>query len=124
MNLFIQDNYTKLNDLCDQIFDYFNLTKYDLENKINNQLSIENLKNRLDTFSDTHFKSALVEFNNEIQKLKNCFPNELFQLEKLSDEIRQNFNDLLDKKILDLDIDIISNLKDRFKDSINKIKVV
>ena len=34
MNLFIQNNYSKLNDLCDQIFDYFNLTIYDLENKL------------------------------------------------------------------------------------------
>ena len=42
MNLFIQNNYSKLNDLCDQIFDYFNLTIYDLENKFDGELSIEN----------------------------------------------------------------------------------
>ncbi len=122
MNLSIKENYKKLNDLCDQIFDYFNLTIYDLESKIDSQLSIENLKNKLDTFSDKHFKSALFEFNNEIKNLKNHFPDELFQLEKLSDEIKQTFNDLLDKNILDLDI--INDLKGRFKDNIRKIKVV
>jgi len=37
MNLSIKDNYAKLNDLCDQIFDYFNLTIYDLESKIDNR---------------------------------------------------------------------------------------
>ena len=80
MNLSIKNNYTILNDLCDQIFDYFNLTIYDLENKLDDQLSIENFKNKLDTFADKHFKSALFDFDNEIQNLKSHFPNELFQI--------------------------------------------
>ena len=122
MNLSICDNYKRLNDLCDQIFDYFNLTIYDLENKLDNQLSIENFKNRLDTFSDKHFNSALFDFNNEIQYLKAHFPNELYQIEKLSDEIKQSFNDLFDKK--NLDINIITNLKVRLKDSLNKVKFI
>ena len=122
MNLFICDNYKRLNDLCDQIFDYFNLTIYDLENKLDNQLSIENFKNRLDTFSDKHFNSALFDFNNEIQYLKAHFPNELYQIEKLSDEIKQSFNDLFDKK--NLDINIITNLKVRLKDILNKVKFI
>ena len=122
MNLFICDNYKRLNDLCDQIFDYFNLTIYDLENKLDNQLSIENFKNRLDTFSDKHFNSALFDFNNEIQYLKSHFPNELYQIEKLSDEIKQSFNDLFDKK--NLDINIITNLKVRLKDILNKVKFI
>jgi len=122
VNFSIRDHYIKLNDLCDQIFDYFNLTIYDLESKLDNQLSIENFKNKLDTFSDKHFNSALFDFNNEIQYLKNQFPNELFQIEKLSDEIKQSFNDLFDKKILD--INIITNLKVRLKENLNKIKVI
>lgn len=122
MNLSIRNHYTKLNDLCDQIFDYFNLTIYDLESKLDNQLSIEHFKNKLDTFSDKHFNSALFDFNNEIQYLKSHFPNELFQIEKLSDEIKRSFNDLFDKKILD--INIIINLKVRLKDNLNKIKVI
>tara|TARA_B100000965_G_C19538560_1_gene734535 strand:- start:464 stop:844 length:381 start_codon:yes stop_codon:yes gene_type:complete len=122
MNLSIKDNYLKLNDLCDQIFDYFNLTIYDLENKLDNQLSIEKFKNKLDTFADMHFKSALLDFNNEIQNLKDHFPKELFQLENISEEIKRNFNDLLDNKIFDMDI--ISNLKERLKDSLNKVKIV
>ena len=122
MNLSIQNNYTKLNDLCDQIFDYFNLTIYDLENKLDGQLSIENFKNKLDTFADKHFKSALFDFDNEIQNLKSHFPNELFQIEKLSEEIKKNFNDFLNKNILDADI--INNLRERLKDNINKIKII
>ena len=122
MNLFIQNNYSKLNDLCDQIFDYFNLTIYDLENKLDDQLSIKNFKNKFDTFADKHFKSALLDFDNEIQNLKSHFPNELFQIEKLSEEIKKNFNDFLNKNILDADI--ITNLRERLKDNINKIKVI
>tara|TARA_B100001093_G_scaffold277754_1_gene265448 strand:- start:215 stop:586 length:372 start_codon:yes stop_codon:yes gene_type:complete len=122
MNLFIQNNYTKLNDLCDQIFDYFNLTIYDLENKSDGQLSIKNFKNKLDTFADKHFKSALFDFDNEIQNLKSHFPNELFQIERLLEEINKNFNDFLDKNILDLNI--ISKLKERLKDNINNIKFI
>ena len=122
MNLYIQNNYTKLNDLCDQIFDYFNLTVYDLENKLDGQISIKNFKNKLDTFADKHFKSALLDFDNEIQNLKAHFPNELFQIEKLSEEIKKNFYDFLNKNILD--VDIIASLKKRLKDNINKIKVI
>ena len=122
MNLFIQNNYTKLNDLCDQIFDYFNLTIYDLENKLDGQLSIENFKNKLDTFADKHFKSALFDFDNEIQNLKSNFPNELFQIENLLEEINKNFNDFLNKNILDLDI--IAKLKERLRDNIDNIKVI
>ena len=47
MNLSIQNNFAKLNDLCDQIFDYFNLTIYDLENKFNGQFSIESSPSNL-----------------------------------------------------------------------------
>ena len=122
MNLFIQNNYTKLNDLCDQIFDYFNLTIYDLENKLDGQLSIENFRNKLDTFADKHFKSALFDFDNEIQNLKSHFPNELFQIEKLLEEINKNFNDFLNKNILD--VNILAELRERLKDNINKIKVI
>ena len=122
MNLFIQNNYTKLNDLCDQIFDYFNLTIYDLENKSDGQLSIKNFKNKLDTFADKHFKSALFDFDNEIQNLKSHFPNELFQIEKLLEEINKNFNDFLNKNILD--VNILAELRERLKDNINKIKVI
>ena len=122
MNLFIQNNYSKLNDLCDQIFDYFNLTIYDLENKFDGELSIENFKNKLDTFADKHFKSALFDFDNEIQNLKSLLPNELSQIEKLLEEINKNFNDFLNKNILDLDI--LAKLKERLKDNIDNIKVI
>ena len=122
MNLFIQNNYSKLNDLCDQIFDYFNLTIYDLENKLDGQISIANFKNKLDTFADKHFKSALFDFDNEIQNLKSLLPKELSQIEKLLEEINKNFNDFLNKNILDLDI--LAKLKERLKDNINNIKVI
>ena len=122
MNLSLISNHVRLNELCEQIFDYFNLTIYDLETQLDNQLLVENFKNKLDTFSDKHFKAALFEFNNEIQNLKNHFPNELNKLEKLSDEIKNLFNELVDKKIFD--IKIIYNLKVRLQDSLNGNKMI
>jgi len=120
MNVSLNIDYEKLNDLCDQIFDYFHLTFYDLEAVINSNLSIEVIKLKLDTFSDRHFSSALNEFNLEIKNLKNHFPNELEQLENLSSEITKNFNGLLNNKVFDLNI--ISDLKSRLRDSILKLK--
>ena len=121
MNLLILDNHKKLNDLCDQIFDYFNLTIYDLESKIDTTFSINNIKNKLETFSDKHFKSALVEFTNEMQYLKKQFPDQFYQLEMIIEEVKSNFNDMLNKNILDNTI--IFQLQNRLKDNLKLIKL-
>jgi len=121
MNLLILDNHKKLNDLCDQIFDYFNLTIYDLESKIDTTFSINNIKNKLETFSDKHFKSALVEFTNEMQNLKKQFPDQFYQLELIIEEVKSNFNDMLYKNILDNTT--IFQLQNRLKDNLKLIKL-
>lgn len=121
MNLSIKYNHTKLNDLCDQIFDYFNLTIYDLESKIDTTFSINNIKNKLETFSDKHFKSALVEFTNEMQNLKKQFPDQFYQLEMIIEEVKSNFNDMLNKNILDNTT--IFQLQNRLKDNLKLIKL-
>jgi hypothetical protein len=121
MNLSILDNHKKLNDLCDQIFDYFNLTIYDLESKIDTTFSINNIKNKLETFSDKHFKSALVEFTNEMQNLKKQFPDQFYQLELVIEEVKSNFNDMLNKNILDNTT--IFQLQNRLKDNLKLIKL-
>ena len=121
MNLLILDNHKKLNDLCDQIFDYFNLTIYDLESKIDTTFSINNIKNKLETFSDKHFKSALVEFTNEMQNLKKQFPDQFYQLELIIEEVKSNFNDMLNKNILDNTT--IFQLQNRLKDNLKLIKL-
>ena len=87
MNIALNIKLEKLNDLCDQVFDYFHLAYYDLESKINNELNIHSIKNKFETFADKHFKSAIKEFENEIQNLKNKSPQELMNLEKISSEI-------------------------------------
>ena len=121
MNLSILDNHKKLNDLCDQIFDYFNLTIYDLESKIDTTFSINNIKNKLETFSDKHFKSALIEFTNEMQKLKIQFPDQFYQLEMIIEEVKSNFNDMLNKNVLDNTK--ILQLQNRLKDILKLIKL-
>lgn len=115
-------NCAKLYDLYEQIFDYFNLTIYDLESCIDTNLSIEKIKNKLETFSDNHFKNALNEFNEEIRRIKNYLPDELSKIENLSDDLKFYFNTFLDKNFIDFEK--VASLKSNFKISIDKISKV
>ena len=115
-------NCAKLYDLYEQIFDYFNLTIYDLESCIDTNLNIEKIKNKLETFSDNHFKNALNEFNEEIRRIKNYLPDELSKIENLSDDLKFYFNTFLDKNFIDFEK--VASLKSNFKISIDKISKV
>ena len=115
-------NCAKLYDLYEQIFDYFNLTIYDLESCIDTNLNIEKIKNKLETFSDNHFKNALKEFNEEIRRIKNYLPDELSKIEKLSNDLKYNFNTFLDKNFIDFEK--VASLKNNLKISIDKISKV
>ena len=95
MDISLNIKYEKLNDLCDQVFDYLHLVYYDLESKIDNELNINSIKNKFETFADKHFKSAIKEFENEIQYLKSKSPKELMNLEKISSEMNQYFDQLI-----------------------------
>lgn len=119
MNLTLNMKFEKINDLCDQVFDYLHLTYYDLESKIDNELNINSIKNKFETFADKHFKSAIKEFENEIQYLKNKSPQELINLEKISIEINQYFDQLINFKFFDTEI--IDKLKLKAKANINNI---
>ena len=119
MNIALNIKFEKLNDLCDQIFDYFHLAYYDLESKIDNELNIDSIKSKFETFADKHFKSAIKEFENEIQYLKSKSPQELMNLEKISSEINQYFNQLINYKFFD--VEIIEKLKLKAKENLNKI---
>ena len=112
-------NSKKLYNLYDQIFDYFNLAIYDLESKIDTSFDYKNIKHKLETFADKHFKSALNEFNREISLLKDQIPDDFSKIEELSNEIRAYFNSFLEKKLFDHKK--INDLKDNLKKSIDKI---
>ena len=119
MNIALNMKFEKINDLCDQVFDYLHLTYYDLESKINNELNMNSIKSKFETFADKHFKSAIKEFENEIQYLKNKSPQELINLEKISIEINQYFDQLINFKFFDTEI--IDKLKLKAKANINNI---
>ena len=119
MNIALNFNINKLNDLCDQIFDYFHLVYYDLETKIDNELNINSFKNKFETFADKHFKSAIKDFENEIQNLKNKSPHELIKLEKISSELNQYYNQLINHKIFDAEI--LLKLRKKAKESLSRI---
>ena len=115
-------NSKKLYNLYDQIFDYFNLAIYDLESKIDTSFDYKNIKHKLETFADKHFKSALNEFNREISLLKDQIPDDFSKIEELSNEIRTYFNSFLEKKLFDHKK--INDLKDNLKKSIDKINKI
>ena len=115
-------NSKKLYNLYEQIFDYFNLAIYDLESKIDTSFDYKNIKYKLETFADNHFKSALNEFNREIFKLKDQIPDDFSKIEELSNEIRTYFNSFLEKKLFDHKK--INDLKDNLKKSIDKINKI
>ncbi len=119
MNITLNLKFKKLDDLCDQIFDYFNLVYYDLETKIDNELNINSFKNKFETFADKHFKSAIKDFENEIQHLKNKSPHELIKLEKISSELNQYYNQLINHKIFDSEL--LLKLRKKAKESLSRI---
>ena len=122
MNITLGINISRLNDLYDQIFDYFHLTIYDLETNFDNSSSIKEFKSKFDTFADKHFQSALSDFNKEISHLKSFFPNELFKIEKLTEEIKRNFNNYIDQKVFDQQT--IANLKLSLNEQLKKIQKI
>lgn len=122
MNITLGVNISRLNDLYDQIFDYFHLTIYDLETNFDNSSSLKEFKSKFDTFADKHFQSALSDFNKEISRLKSFFPNELFKIEKLTEEIKRNFNNYIDQKVFDQQT--ISNLKLSLSEQLKKIQKI
>ena len=119
MNIVRIINSSKLYDLYDQIFDYFNLAIYDLESKLDTNFDYKKIKNKLETFADNHFKSALNEFNSEILKLKDQIPDDFVIIEKLSNELKTYFNTFLEKKLFD--DRKIEDLKNSLKKSLDKI---
>ena len=119
MNKIINLKFEKLNDLCDQVFDYFHLAYYDLETKLDNELNIIEFKSKFKTFADKHFKSAIKDFENEIQSLKKRYPQELIKLENTTLEIKQYFNQLLNYNFFDSKV--LLKLKLETKESLNKI---
>ena len=122
MNITLGINISRLNDLYDQIFDYFHLTIYDLETNFDNSSSLKEFKSKFDTFADKHFRGALSDFNKEISRLKSFFPNELFKIEKLTEEIKRNFNNYIDQKVFDQQT--IANLKLSLSEQLKKIQKI
>ena len=112
----------KLYDLYNQIFDYFSLTIYDLESKLDTNLNIESFKSKLETFSDNHFKNALNEFNEEMSKLKDQIPEDFLKIESISKDIKESFNNFLNDKFFD--DKVLYNLKSRLKSNLDRISKI
>ena len=124
MNLHKVIDSNKLYDLYNQIFDYFSLTIYDLESKLDTNLSIEKFKKQLETFSDNHFKSALNEFNCEILKLKDQIPDDFTKIEKLSNDLKIYFNSFLERNLSITEVLSLGYKSSIFPEPVSNISVI
>ena len=120
MNIVFEIKFEKLNELCDQIFDYFYLSYYDIESKFNNELNIDSITSKFETFADRHFKSAIKDFENELQKLKGHFPKELLNLETITCQISKQFESLI-INTNSFDYNKIRIFKKKIRDNLNRI---
>ena len=77
------------------------------------------LSHGLDFFQDQIWNSQIQKVLNII---KNYLPEELSKIEKLSDDLKFNFNTFLDKNFIDFEK--VASLKSNFKMSIDKISKV
>ena len=119
MNALSKTKIQKLYDLNNQIFDYIKLTIYDLESKFDLSLSIENLKTGLETFSDSHFKNSLDDFNKEINKIKNEFPDIFNKFADLTNDLKQKYLNITKGDFLEFDK--INEIKKDFIKYIDKL---
>ena len=120
MNIVFDIKFEKLNELCNQIFDYFYLSYYDIESKFNNELNIDSITSKFETFADRHFKSAIKDFENELQKLKIHFPKELLKLETITCQILKQFESLI-INTNSFDFDKIGIFKKEIRENLNRI---
>lgn len=120
MNIVFDIKFEKLNELCNQIFDYFYLSYYDIESKFNNELNIDSITSKFETFADRHFKSAIKDFENELQKLKIHFPKELLKLEAITCQILKQFESLI-INTNSFDFDKIGIFKKEIRENLNRI---
>ena len=119
MNALSKTKIQKLYDLNNQIFDYIKLTIYDLESKFDLSLSIENLKTGLETFSDSHFKNSLDDFNKEINKIKNEFPDIFNKFAYLTNDLKLKYLNITKGDFLEFDK--INEIKKDFINYIDKL---
>ena len=119
MNALSKTKIQKLYDLNNQIFDYIKLTIYDLESKFDLSLSIENLKTGLETFSDRHFKNSLDDFNKEINKIKNEFPEIFNKFADLTNDLKQKYLNITKGDFLEFEK--INEIKKDFINYIDKL---
>ena len=119
MNALSKSNIQKLYDLNNQIFDYIKLTIYDLESKFDLNSSIENLKTSLETFSDKHFKNSLDDFDKEINKIKDEFPDIFKKFEDLINDLKLKYLKITKGDFLEFDR--INEIKKNFINYIDKL---
>lgn len=120
MNSLSKINLDKLYDLNNQIFDYLKLTAYDIETKLDNNLSLGSLKIKLETFADKHFRNSIDDFNQELLKFKNDFPEVFEKLDELTNDLKTYYKKIIDGSFLEFEK--IQELKKTFNNYLDKIE--
>lgn len=120
MNSLSKINLDKLYDLNNQIFDYLKLTAYDIETKLDNNLSLGSLKIKLETFADKHFRNSIDDFNQELLKFKNDSPEVFKKLDELTNDLKTYYKKIIDGSFLEFEK--IQELKKAFNNYLDKIE--
>ena len=120
MNSLSKINLDKLYDLNNQIFDYLKLTAYDIETKLDNNLSLGSLKIKLETFADKHFRNSIDDFNQELLKFKNDSPEVFKKLDELTNDLKTYYKKIIDGSFLEFEK--IQELKKVFNNYLDKIE--
>ena len=120
MNSLSKINLDKLYDLNNQIFDYLKLTAYDIETKLDNNLSLGSLKIKLETFADKHFRNSIDDFNQELLKFKNDSPEVFKKLDELTNDLKTYYKKIIDGSFLEFEK--IQELKKTFNNYLDKIE--
>lgn len=109
----------KIKDLSNQIFDYLNLTFYDLESQLNTK--IDQTKNQLETFADKHFRTSIEDLLFEVDKIKLIFPETANQIKEIANELKIKYEEIINSNYLDFSS--IDKLKNNLNKYIDKIIV-
>lgn len=120
MNSLSKINLDKLYDLHNQIFDYLKLTAYDIETKLDNNLSLGSLKIKLETFADKHFRNSIDDFDLELLKFKNDFPEVFKKLDELTNDLKTYYKKIIDGSFLEFEK--VHELKTAFNNYLDKIE--
>lgn len=112
-------NLFKIKNLSDQIFDYLNLTFYDIESQLDSKFTATKVK--FNTFADKHFNNSIEDLLKESEIMKINFPEVSDKINETVCELKNQFEDIINNQSFDLSY--IEKLKNNLNKYLDKFIV-